>query len=104
MITRLLRRVLRRVLEIAFEKVLRRVLRRRLAVGFRGRKGSEKGFLEGGSEKGLSRRRFEKAAETRRSRVRPRWRVPYRNFRHRGRDSRKVPESEPFAIGPVQFS
>ena len=38
-----LRRVLRRVLETAFEKVLRRVLRRYLAVGFRGRKGSEKG-------------------------------------------------------------
>ena len=32
-----------RVLETAFEKVLRRVLRRCLAVGFRGRKGSEKG-------------------------------------------------------------
>ena len=41
--TRLLRRVAGRVLEIAFEKVLRRVLRRWLAVGFRGRKGSEKG-------------------------------------------------------------
>ena len=41
--TRLLGRVLRRVLETAFEKVLRRVLRRRLAVGFRGRKGSKKG-------------------------------------------------------------
>ena len=41
--TRLLRRVLRRVLETAFEKVLRRVPRRCLAVGFRGRKGSEKG-------------------------------------------------------------
>ena len=40
---RLLRRVLRRVLEIALEKVLRRVLRRCLAVGFRGRKGCEKG-------------------------------------------------------------
>ena len=39
----LLRRVLRRVLETAFEKVLRRVLRRRLAVGFKGKKGSEKG-------------------------------------------------------------
>ena len=33
----------RRVLETAFEKVLRRVLRRCLGVGFRGRKGSEKG-------------------------------------------------------------
>ena len=31
------------VLGIAIEKVLRRVLRRRLALGFRGRKGSEKG-------------------------------------------------------------
>ena len=30
-------------LEIAFEKLLRRVLRRCLAVGFKGRKGSEKG-------------------------------------------------------------
>ena len=40
---RRVRRVLRRVLETAFEKVLRRVLRRCLAVGFRGRKGSEKG-------------------------------------------------------------
>ena len=39
----LLRRVLRRVLETAFEKVLRRVLRRRLAMGFKGRKGSKKG-------------------------------------------------------------
>ena len=39
----LLRRVLRRVLETAFEKVLRRVLRRCLAVGFNGKKGSEKG-------------------------------------------------------------
>ena len=40
----LLRRVLGRVLETAFEKVLiRRVLRRRLAVGFNGTKGSEKG-------------------------------------------------------------
>ena len=39
----LLRRVLRRVLETAFEKVLRRVLRRCLAVGFHGKKGSEKG-------------------------------------------------------------
>ena len=38
-----LRRVLRRVLEIAFEKVLRRVLRKCLAVGFNGKKGSEKG-------------------------------------------------------------
>ena len=36
-------RLLRRVLETTFEKVLRRVLRRRLAVDFRGRKGSEKG-------------------------------------------------------------
>ena len=44
--TRLLRRVLRRVFETAFEKVLRRVLRRCLAVGFRGRKGSEKGSLK----------------------------------------------------------
>ena len=42
-ITRLLRRILRRVLETAFGKVLRRVLRMCLAVGFRGRKGSEKG-------------------------------------------------------------
>ena len=42
-LTRLLRRVLRRVLETAFEKVLRRVLTRCLAMGFRGRKGSEKG-------------------------------------------------------------
>ena len=43
--TRLLRRVLRRVLETEFEKVLvlRRVLRRCLAMGIRGRKGSEKG-------------------------------------------------------------
>ena len=39
----LLRRVLRRVLETASEKVLRRVLRRCLAVGFNGKKGSEKG-------------------------------------------------------------
>ena len=39
----LLRRVLRRVLETAFEKVLRRVLRRCLAMGFIGKKGSEKG-------------------------------------------------------------
>ena len=39
----ILRRVLRRVLETAVEEVLRRVLRRCLAVGFRGRKGSEKG-------------------------------------------------------------
>ena len=39
----LLRRVLRRVLETAFRKVLRRVLRRHLAVGFSGKKGSEKG-------------------------------------------------------------
>ena len=39
----LLRRVLRRVLETAFEKVLRRVPRRHLAVGFTGKKGSEKG-------------------------------------------------------------
>ena len=39
----LLRRVLGRVLETAFEKVLRRVLRRCLAVGFNGKKGSEKG-------------------------------------------------------------
>ena len=39
----LLRRVLRRVLETAFEKVLIRVLRRCLAVGFSGKKGSEKG-------------------------------------------------------------
>ena len=39
----LLRRVLRRVLKTAFEKVLRRVLRRCLAVGFSGKKGSEKG-------------------------------------------------------------
>ena len=39
----LLRRVLRRVLETAFEKVLRRVLRRCLAMGFNGKKGSEKG-------------------------------------------------------------
>ena len=38
----LLGRVLRRVLETAFEKVLRRVLRRYLAVGFNGKKGSEK--------------------------------------------------------------
>ena len=35
---------LRRVLETAFEKVLRRVLGRCLAVGFRAKKGSEKGF------------------------------------------------------------
>ena len=35
--------LLRRVLEIAFEKVLRRVLRRCLAVGFRGKKGCDKG-------------------------------------------------------------
>ena len=42
-----LRRVLRRVLETTFKKVLRRVLRRCLDVGFRGRKGSEKGFLKG---------------------------------------------------------
>ena len=34
---------IRRVLETAFEKVLRRVLRRSLAVGFNGKKGSEKG-------------------------------------------------------------
>ena len=39
----LLRRVLRRVLEIAFETFLKRVLRRCLAVGFNGKKGSEKG-------------------------------------------------------------
>ena len=39
----LLRRVLRRVLETAFEKVLGRVLRMCPAVGFRGKKGSEKG-------------------------------------------------------------
>ena len=39
----LLRRVLRSALETAFEKVLRRVLRRCLAVGFNGKKGSEKG-------------------------------------------------------------
>ena len=39
----LLRRVLRRVCETAFEKVPRRVLRRCLAVGFNGKKGSEKG-------------------------------------------------------------
>ena len=39
----LLRRVLRRVLETAFEKVLGRVLRRCLAVGFNGKKDSEKG-------------------------------------------------------------
>ena len=39
----LLRMALRRVLETAFEKVLRRVLRRCLAVGFSGKKGSEKG-------------------------------------------------------------
>ena len=37
------RRVLRRVLKTTFEKVLRRVLRRCLAVGFDGKKGSEKG-------------------------------------------------------------
>ena len=37
------RTLLRRVLETAFEKVLRRVLRRCLAVGFNGKKGSEKG-------------------------------------------------------------
>ena len=42
-ITRLPRRVLRRFLKTSFEKVLRRVLRRCLAVGFRGRNGSEKG-------------------------------------------------------------
>ena len=41
--TRLLRMVLRRVLEIVSENVLRRLPRRLLAVGFRGRKGSEKG-------------------------------------------------------------
>ena len=41
--TRLLRRVLRRVLKTAFEKVLKGVLRRCLVVGFRGRRGSEKG-------------------------------------------------------------
>ena len=44
----LLRRVLtRRVLETAFEKVLRRVLRRCLAVGFNGKKGSEKVLRRG---------------------------------------------------------
>ena len=37
------RRVLRRVLMTAFEKILRRILRRCLAVGFNGKKGSEKG-------------------------------------------------------------
>ena len=42
----LLRRALRLILEITFEKVLRRVLRRRLGVGFNGRKGSEKRFLQ----------------------------------------------------------
>ena len=45
--TCLLRRVLRRVLETSFEKVLIRVLRRHLAVGFRERKGSEKGSWKG---------------------------------------------------------
>ena len=39
----LLRRVLRRVLETASERVLKRVRGRRLAVGFNGKKGSEKG-------------------------------------------------------------
>ena len=39
----ILRRVVRRVLETAFEKVVRRVLRRCIAVGFNGKKGSEKG-------------------------------------------------------------
>ena len=43
MTTRRLRRVLLRVFETGLEKVLRRVLRRCLAVGFRGKKGSEKG-------------------------------------------------------------
>ena len=41
--TRLLRRVLRRVLETAATRLLRRVLRRILVVGFRERKGSERG-------------------------------------------------------------
>ena len=48
------RTLLRRVLEIAHEKVLRRVLRRCLAVGFNGKKCSEKG-----SQKGLLRRHLE---------------------------------------------
>ena len=39
----LLRKVLRKVLETTFEKVLRRVLRRCPAMGFSGKKGSEKG-------------------------------------------------------------
>ena len=43
----LFRRFLRSVLETAFEKVLRRVLRRCLAVGFNGKKGSEKGSFQG---------------------------------------------------------
>ena len=41
--TRLLGWVLGRVLDIVFEKVPRRVLGRCLAVGFRGKKGSEEG-------------------------------------------------------------
>ena len=42
-----LRRVLRRVLESASDKVLTRVLRRCVALGFRGRKGSEEGSQKG---------------------------------------------------------
>ena len=48
-----------RVLETAFEKVLRRILRRCLAVGFRGRQGSEKALLGRGSKKGLLRKHLE---------------------------------------------
>ena len=46
-----------------FEKSLRRVLRRLcLAVGFRGKKGSEKGSYRRGSKKGLPREGPQKAA------------------------------------------
>ena len=50
----LLRRVLRRVFETVVEKV-----RRCLAMGFNGKKGSEKPLLRRGSKKGLSRRHLE---------------------------------------------
>ena len=43
----LIRTVLRKDLDTAFGKVPMRVLRSRLAVDFRGRKGSEKGSLKG---------------------------------------------------------
>ena len=47
---------LRGILETAFEKVPRRVLRSCLAVGFRGRKGSEKGSQKGVLRREISRR------------------------------------------------